>query len=116
MSLNTMSRDCHHLAVAKGWYDTERGFPELIALMHSELSEALEAYRNADSEGIYEMWFTGASEDNGGKPEGVPVELVDCIIRILDTACYYGMDLDAAYAAKMRYNESRKYRHGGKRG
>lgn len=115
MTLNDMARDCHDLALRKGWYDTERGLPELIALMHSELSEALEQYRDMDGEGSLDMWFSGGSEDNGGKPEGVVVELVDCIIRILDTAAYYELDLDAAYEAKTRYNRTRSYRHGGKR-
>ena len=115
MTLNAMARDCHALAVSKGWYDTEPGFPEGIANMHAELSEALEAYRDMDGEGSMDMWFLGGPEDGGGKPEGVVVELVDCIIRILDTAAYYELDLDAAYEAKTAYNRTRSYRHGGKR-
>jgi len=114
MTLNTMAKECHELAIRKGWYDTDRELPELIALMHSELSEALEAYRDSDGEGIQDIWFVGGPESEG-KPEGIAIELVDCIIRILDCAGHFGIDLDAAYEAKMRYNQTRPYRHGGKR-
>lgn len=47
------------------------------------------------------------------KPEGVPIELVDCIIRIADMAGRWGIDLDAAVAMKRAYNEGRPYKHGG---
>jgi hypothetical protein len=60
-----------------------------------------------------QLYFT---EDKEGKPkpEGVAVELVDVIIRCLDTAGALGLDLDSAYAAKLAYNRSRPHRHGGK--
>src|SRR6185369_7266774 len=48
------------------------------------------------------------------KPEGIPSELADIIIRVLDIVAFHGIDIAAAIADKMAYNESRTYRHGGK--
>lgn len=110
--LNELAKEIHALAVEKGWYDTERGFPELIALMHSELSEALEAYRDGDDPSQRRIYCTVIPED---KPEGIPAELADCIIRILDACGYYGIDIDMALKAKMAHNRTRPYRHGDKR-
>lgn len=105
MSLNQLAQDAHQLAKEKGWYDTERTFPELIALCHSELSEALEEYRSGDL-------IAGLYMDE--KPEGVAIELADLIIRVADMAGFYGIDLDKAVAVKMAYNRTRPYRHGNK--
>ena len=114
MNLNELAGAVHQTALAKGWYDTERSFPEVIALMHSELSEALEAYRDTGTEQLAEMWHSAPG--NGTiKPEGAVVELADAIIRILDTCAFYGMDIQGALDAKMAYNETRPYRHGNKR-
>ena len=109
MTLNAMARDCHALAVSKGWYDTEPGFPEGIANMHAELSEALEAYRKPVVTGIGSFWHTP-----DGKPEGVPIELADLLIRVFDLCGFYGIDIDRALRLKMEYNTGRPYRHGGK--
>lgn len=109
MNLNDLARQCHEMAVSKGWYDTERSFPELIALMHSELSEALEDYRSYGWEND-----EGPKWHDGEKPVGADVELADCIIRILDTCAYYGLDIQGALDAKMAYNATRPYRHGNK--
>lgn len=49
------------------------------------------------------------------KPEGIPTELADIIIRTVHIAAYFGIDLAGALADKMVYNEQRAYRHGGKR-
>ena len=50
------------------------------------------------------------------KPEGIAVEMVDCIIRILDYLSKIGVDIEGIMERKMKYNESRSYRHGGKKG
>ncbi|MDR1066865.1 MAG: hypothetical protein LBL35_05470 [Clostridiales bacterium] len=48
-------------------------------------------------------------------PRGVPVELADCLIRILDICAAYDIDIESVISVKMKYNAMREYRHGGKR-
>ena len=77
-----------------------------IALVHSELSEAVEEAR----EGRWTHWTTPT-----GKPEGFVVELADAVIRIFHIAGLMGLDLEGAIRAKQLYNEGRPFRHGGKK-
>lgn len=84
----------------------ERNIPEVLALIHSEVSEALEAYRVGD------MSFRITK---GGKPDGFPVELADIVIRVLDLAQFQGIDIERMMRAKHYYNIKRPLRHGGKR-
>ncbi|MFP4601063.1 MAG: hypothetical protein ACLFVJ_22635 [Persicimonas sp.] len=90
-------------ASAKGWHEEPREDGTLIALMHSELSEALEGLRhgNPPSEKI-------------GEFSAVEEELADVMIRILDASEHRGWDVIGALFAKLDYNDGRSYRHGGK--
>lgn len=108
-NIAAMTGEIHDNAVSHGWWDGgERNFGELLALVHSEVSEALEEYRNGH--GTNETYYR---ED--GKPEGIPSELADIIIRVLDICGYYGIDIAAAIVEKHEFNTNRPYRHGGKR-
>ena len=106
-NIRQLQKRCHDSAKEKGWYDSDRQIPEMIALCHSELSEALEEYRT--QEDIAEIYY----ED--GKPCGFQTELADCVIRILDLCGYVGIDLENAVKEKMAYNATRSYRHGNKK-
>lgn len=118
MNINEITKEIHQNAVKHGWWDEERTFGDIIALCHSELSEALEEYRNSKPI-IYFKEINGfevseMSEWNGEKPEGIATELADCIIRILDYCGHEGIDIENVIKIKHEYNKSRPYRHGGK--
>jgi hypothetical protein len=92
-----------------GWHDPIRTVGEDIALMHSELSEALEEYRD----GTYATNTIG--RDYHGKPVGIPVELADVLIRIFDFCKVHDINLAAALRNKLNYNKTRSHRHGDKK-
>lgn len=106
-TIRALQEQAHKTAKLKGWHDKPRSVGDAIVLMHSELSEAVEAFRRTDS--ATHTWTL-----NDGKPEGVPYELADCVIRILDFCGRHNIDLEACIVTKMAYNETRSYRHGGK--
>lgn len=81
---------CHELAFYKGWWDEKTTVPAKIALFHSELSEALEDYRNGNMTIDYEP----PSENGTSKPIGYPIELADAIIRIFDFAGYHNIEIE----------------------
>lgn len=92
----------HKTATNAGWYanpetgePVERNFGEVVALMHSELSEALEHHRK------------GTMDDKLPHRSGIEVEFADCIIRILDTAAAMKLDVAGAVIEKNRYNRER---------
>lgn len=128
MNLNEYTKKIHDNAVAHGWWDEERSFGDIVALCHSELSEALEEYRAGrpmewcKCSVDYELCIGESCPRDPNtctyrskKPEGIAVEMADCLIRILDWFGKEGLDVDRIVQEKMAYNETRAYRHGGKK-
>ena len=120
----------------KGWRSEDspqRNVGELCMLIDSETAEAFEAYRNNEPN----LWFeyndsgekTGPTDYyadspvrdhviNGkelGKPQGMAAELADVIIRVLDMADELDIPVIDAVLFKHKYNQTRSYRHGGKK-
>jgi NTP pyrophosphatase (non-canonical NTP hydrolase) len=103
--LKRLSQEAHATTVEHGFPD--QTFLERMALVHSEVSEAVEEWRNGND-------FTEVYYGEGEKPEGIPIELADVLIRVFDTAGRYSIDLDSAVRLKMQFNEQRSMRHGEK--
>jgi len=118
--LNEIAEEVHETVKSKGLYDRERGAPELLCLIHLEVSEALEADRegnyyktspvreslvNCPDEGIfqknYEINIKGSFDE----------EMADIILRVLDLCAYKKIDIDLHVRAKMRYNKNRGRKH-----
>jgi NTP pyrophosphatase (non-canonical NTP hydrolase) len=101
MNLNDYAKEVH-AANERWWVDIhtgeplKRNFGELIALCHSELSEALEGHRK------------NLQDDKLPHRKMAEVELADCVIRILDICEGLGYDLEGAYREKMAFNAQRE--------
>jgi len=130
MELNKLRDMIHENARAKGFYDAEINgwakccnldfatdvikhafFAQKIALIHSELSEALEADRNNRRSSLKNYDETVYAFAQHIK-DSVEDELADVIIRILDLCGYLGIDIQKHVELKMKYNELREYKHG----
>jgi NTP pyrophosphatase (non-canonical NTP hydrolase) len=106
MTIAEMVERTKQNAIKLGWWKHSIiPISEQIALIHSEASEGLEAFRN--NEPI--SWT-----DDNGKPQGLASEYADIIIRVAHYAAHLNIDLDYEIDRKLTYNMTRGYRHGNK--
>lgn len=119
--LEDMQKRVKEVNVTNGWFDSDRSFGDDIALLHSEVSEAFEAYRSWSTEDVTVAQCKNRTSNGWHdqeahlcKPEGVGSELADILVRLLDTCERYDIDLTAEFERKLAYNATRGHRHGGK--
>lgn len=140
MFLETMEKvqeRAHKTSVAHGFWEgaENNSIPTKLCLIHSEVSEWLEAFRTDPTapcgkvverlprvvDNFGNPVTMPLSVADGACPDGVrPVtkeeeEAADILIRLMDLCEARGIDLARVTLAKMHYNESRPYKHGGKR-
>ena len=117
-----------------GWRDKPRDMGDEFALLHSEISEAYEEHRDGHApDKLYYrhdkkcIGFPATSVSSQCsitspyegtpcvmKPEGIPTEMADEVIRVMDFCEKFGIDLAKEIVRKNAYNKTRGYRHGGK--
>lgn len=100
--LNEMVKLCHARSFDAGWYTNiqtgqplDRNVGEMLCLIHSEVSEAMEGFRKR------------LKDDKLPHREMMEVELADTLIRIFDLAGYMKFDLGGAVSEKLEYNVNR---------
>lgn len=118
--LEELTERVYEVNKENGWYEEDRTFGDCIALLHSEVSEALEAYRdfhdcNSRYDGLKQVASPTAEEGGLPKPVGVDSEFADVLIRLVDSCRRYEIDLVRAVEEKLAYNTGRGYKHGGKK-
>lgn len=129
--INKLAKEIHLNARNKGFFDTEKNIGEMLCLIHSEVSEALEADRKNHYTNLKESYHLKGLAD---KEYGITFhsdeafknefeesvkntfedELADVMIRVMDLAAFKGIDLENHIKAKMRYNQMREHKHGKK--
>lgn len=122
-NLNELAKEIYDNSVSKGFYEEPIETGTRLALIHSEVSEALEADRMGlhaqpgivnyvndpnSSDEYFKAQFKGNIKDT------FEDELADAIIRCLDLAAHKGIDIESHVRAKMRYNSLREHKHGKK--
>lgn len=92
-SIKKITKFCHTIAKQKGFWDGKRNLGEMLMLIVTELSEAMEAYRMQDKENFNE-------------------EIADTFIRLFDLCGGLRIDIEKEILKKMKKNKKRPYKHG----
>lgn len=118
--LNKAAKIIHSNNKEKGFYDNQRNVGEMLMLVVTELSEALEAHRkerfmyehdkanlklNPTFENI-EFWYPNVVKGTFEE------EIADTFIRLLDLSAYLGIDIETHIQLKVEYNKTRERLHG----
>lgn len=99
----SLSIEAYQNSKSHGFWENNPTFGDKLSLMHSELSEALDHYRNGNPPSDHIPEFSGIEE-----------EFADCIIRIMDYSAKHNMNVGEAVIAKMIFNRDREHGHGRK--
>ena len=108
-SIKELQVEVYQSAVDRGFHSGDNNVWKMLGNIHGEVSEAWEEARKPEFDPTHVYYSRKA------KPEGFPTELADIVIRVLDTAEAFGIDLEAAIMEKMDFNKTRPFRHGNKR-
>ncbi len=108
LNIRDICAEAYRNSESHGFWEGEQNFPEKLALIHSEVSEALEAYRAGAPISALQYEEKGQHK----KPVGIPSELADIVIRVADLCGAYQIDLEKAIRDKMEYNATRPHKHG----
>lgn len=103
--LNELAKTVHELTRSKGFWDKPRDPLSVFMLIVSEVAEAAEDHR--DGLDLNEIRYK-----TSGKPTGIPSEMADIIIRVLDACAAWNIDIEKAIQEKFEYNKSRPALHG----
>lgn len=112
--LEKLRDKCHQNSKDKGFWDKEDwNFGEKVALIHTELSEMFEWYRKGlkNSEKDIQIVDCGITR----RITGIEEEMADVFIRLLDLCGKLNIDVGRVILAKMEYNSTRPYMHGGRK-
>ena len=122
MNLNELAKVIHTNNKQKGFYDEPKNIGEMLALIHSEVSEALEADRRNQYSKIPERIWEEIEEAPNDKKfrkmfqenckDRFEDEMADVIIRVLDMCAYLEIDIQKHLKAKIEYNALRPHKHG----
>jgi NTP pyrophosphatase (non-canonical NTP hydrolase) len=121
MTINSTAKIIHENARNKGFFDTPKNIGEMLCLIHSEVSEALEAdrkdrYTTASIRAVNgwhdDKYFCESFVTN--VKDNFEDELADVMIRVMDLAAFKVIDLEEHIRAKMRFNATREFKHGKK--
>lgn len=130
--INELAKQIHENAKNKGFYEDEKNIGEMLCLIHSEVSEALEADRESRYAKLeeFDLRMKQITDSYNGEvfqeqkdsdfkrvfshkiKDTFEDELADTMIRIMDLAAFKGIDLEKHIELKMKYNSLRGYKHG----